>query len=65
MIAYTKEFLVNAFMSKYDSILVGEERDKFKDRFGDKFYDLVGKDNFRVYCALDAAFIKTYKERLK
>ena len=48
--AYTKEFLVNAFLSRYVSL----PDDKFEalQLMADAFYDSAGKEKFRVYCSL-------------
>ena len=60
--AYTKEFLVAAFLSRYESL--GKETiDKLAD-MADRFYDKVGKDKFRVYASLDAAALKEYRSSL-
>lgn len=60
MAGYTKEFLVSAFLDRYVSL----PTDKFEmlEKMADTFYDEVGRDKFRVYCSLDAAAIKQYKE---
>ena len=62
MAGYTKEFLVSAFLDRYVSL----DSEKFDDleKMANKFYDDVGRDKFRVYCSLDAAAIKQYKENL-
>ena len=58
MAGYTKEFLVNAFLSKFDYYKV----DSTKTRaLAEKHYDEVVKDMFRISTALDAAAIKEYK----
>lgn len=60
--AYTKEFLISAFLSRYESL--GEETiDRMFD-MANKFYDKVGKDKFRVYASLDADALKEYKATL-
>ena len=60
MAAYTKEFLVSAFLSRY----YGLPSDKFEalEAMAEKFYLEVGRDKFRTYCSLDADAIKVYKE---
>lgn len=60
MTAYTKEFLVSAFLSRYYTI----ETDAFErlERMAESFYDEVGRDKFRVYCSLDADALKVYKQ---
>lgn len=57
MAGYTKEFLVDAYLSRFlktanIEILVQLEADAIK------LYDRVGKDEFRKYASLDAEAIK-------
>ena len=62
MARYTKEFLVDAFMSRYvncDSISI-EKLEKLEQMALD-LYDRVGRDQFRVYACLDAEAIREYK----
>lgn len=60
--AYTKEFLLDAYISRFPN-----ESDKDREindylrLIADKFYDKVGKDKFRQYASLDAAAIKEFK----
>lgn len=62
MAAYTKEFLVDAFMSRYmQCSLITIEKLVELEEMANNFYDEVGRDKFRVYCSLDAEAIKTYK----
>lgn len=61
---YSKEFLVDAFMSRYEPVLDIDRVFSLRD-MAEKFYDEVGKDKFRVYASLDAAAIKVYKEKIK
>jgi hypothetical protein len=63
MAVYTKEFLVAAFMSRYNT-LPSEKRDSL-NAMANRFYDEAGKDKFRVYASLDADAIRTYKNTLK
>lgn len=63
MAGYTKEFLINAFIWRYQSVLekdTKEEVDKYVKIVTD-YYDKVGKDIFRVYASLDASEIKKFK----
>lgn len=62
-IGYTKEFLLDAFASRFASLGV-QAFDK-QYALATNFYDLVGKDKFRVYASLDADAIKTYKATKK
>jgi hypothetical protein len=62
MAGYTKEFLVDAFMSRYvncDNISI-EKLEKLEKMALD-LYDRVGRDQFRVYACLDAEAIREYK----
>lgn len=65
MAAYTKEFLVDAFMSRYiQCSLITIDKLVELEEMANRFYDEVGRDKFRVYCSLDADAIKTYKATL-
>jgi hypothetical protein len=59
MAGYTKDFLVSAFLSRYYSL----DTEKFEEleTMADSFYDKVGRDKFRVYCALDAEAIRKFR----
>jgi len=64
---YTKEFLMEAFLSRYQEVLANdtaEEVAKYVKMCSD-FYDKVGKDKFRVWASLDADAIKVYKASKK
>ena len=63
MAGYTKEFLVDAFISRYTIL----KQDKLVNlrALAEQCYDLHGKDKFRVYASLDADAIKQYKQTLK
>jgi hypothetical protein len=62
MAAYTKEFLIDAFMSRFLACsLITIEQLVELESMANRFYDEVGRDKFRVYCSLDADAIKTYK----
>ena len=58
MAGYSKEFLVDAYVSRYEgvSVDVSQLRDQAV-----KHYDKVGKDQFRVAASLDAQEIKKFK----
>lgn len=63
MAGYTKDFLVDAFLSRYWHILdkqAPSERVAYI-KMTNNLYDKVGKDKFRVYASLDAAAIREYK----
>ena len=55
---YTKDFLVNAFVSRYAEVV--EDFDSYVS-WVQAFYDKVGKDKFRVWCSLDADALKKYR----
>jgi hypothetical protein len=57
--AYTKEFLVDAFLSRYDKI-VGVRLPALRD-MAERHYDQVGRDKFRQSAQLDAEAIKKFK----
>jgi hypothetical protein len=66
-VAYTKLFLMDAFLSRYADVLVkdtAEEVTKYTKMCSD-FYDKVGKDKFRVWASLDADAIKVFKASKK
>ena len=61
--AYTKEFLIEAFLSRYQ--ILGKEKVEGLRVLADKFYDEAGKDKFRDYASLSPAAIKLFKEQSK
>jgi len=61
MRGYTKEFLVDAFLSRYKSAGIDTTA---LEKITRKFYDTVTKEKFRQYCSLDAAYIREYKNGL-
>lgn len=66
-VGYTKEFLMDAFVSRYAEILANDsvvESAKYIKMCSD-FYDKVGKDKFRVWASLDADAIKVFKASKK
>lgn len=60
MAAYTKEFLISAFLSRYVSL--PEDAFERLTEMAYSFYAEAGRDKFRTYCALDAEAIRHYKE---
>ena len=62
-VAYTKPFLVDAFVSRYKEVLEKDTPEEFAKylKMVNDFYDQVGKDKFRVWCSLDAEAIKKFK----
>ena len=62
MAGYTKEFLVDAFLSKFINCnIITVEQMESLEKMANNFYDEVGRDKFRVYASLDADVIKRYK----
>ena len=59
MAGYTKEFLVDAYLSRYDKV-VGVRLPALKS-MAEQHFDAVGKDAFRVSASLDADAIKKFK----
>ncbi len=59
MAGYTKEFLVDAFVSRYQPL--GLDTCLKLAEMAYKFYDEAGKDKFREYCSLDAEAIRKFK----
>lgn len=63
MAAYTKEFLVDAFLHRFMHCrLITIEQLESLENMANTFYDKVGRDSFRVYASLDADAIRKYKE---
>jgi hypothetical protein len=60
MAVYTKEFLVDAFLSRFMKLPIEKLLDL--EEMANRFYDEVGRDTFRVYCSLDAEAIRVYKK---
>ena len=60
MAGYSKEFLVGAFVHRYEPL--GLEAVESMHTLASKFYDEAGKDKFRVYASLDADAIRKYKQ---
>lgn len=59
---YTKEFLVDAFLWRYTDILLSgtvEKLDAYVEMVNN-FYDKVGRNQFRLYCSLDAEALKIF-----
>ena len=59
MAGYTKEFLVDAYLSRYAAV-VGIQLPALRN-MAEQHYDNVGKDQFRVSASLDADAIKKFK----
>lgn len=56
--AYSKDFLIAAFMFRYCEANVDTLR---MQNDAEALYDRVGKDKFREYASLDAAEVARYK----
>lgn len=58
-LAYTKEFLVDAYATRF--LPLGD--DTYADMYvlAEDHYDKVGKDKFRVAASLDAEALREYK----
>lgn len=64
MAAYSKQFLVDAFMSRYiHCTLIPIEKLEALEQMALRFYDEVGRDKFRTYASLDAEAIRVYKNQ--
>lgn len=62
MAGYSKQFLIDAFMSRYvQCSLIPIEKLEALEQMASNFYDSVGRDKFRVYASLDAEAIRVYK----
>lgn len=60
MAGYTREFLIEAFVSRY--VLLGVEIENKQRELATQLYDRVGRDKFRVYAGLDAQAIQEAKK---
>ncbi len=58
---YTKEFLLNALCSRYDSVFKTAAQKQEYRNMASKHYDKVGKDRFRVAASLDAEALRKFK----
>lgn len=63
MTGYTKEFLIAAFVSRYESL--GLEAVEQQQKLAETCWDMYPKEKFRQYCSLDADAIKQYKQKLE
>jgi len=59
MAAYTKEFLISAFLSRYVTLPEGDFYKLIEMAYN--FFEIAGRDKFRLYCSLDADAIKEYR----
>ena len=58
MAGYTKEFLVDAYLSRY--LKVAADLPALRN-MAEQHYDSVGRDKFRVSASLDAEAVKKFK----
>lgn len=65
MAGYTKQFLIDCYLSRFMScLLITPDQIEQLETQANKFYDEVGRDKFRTYASLDAEAIKLYKSYL-
>ncbi len=65
MAAYSRDFLIAAFMSRYVACqLITIEQLEHLEQLATNLYDRVGRDKFRTYASLDAEAIRAYKQTL-
>lgn len=60
-VAYTKEFLVEAYASRF--LPLGQQVYEDMWALGNRHYDKVGKDKFRVAASLTPEALKLYKSK--
>lgn len=63
MAGYSREMLIDAFVSRYTSL--GQDKLVNLKALAEQSYDTVGKDEFRKLASLDAEAIRVYKAQLK
>ena len=62
MAGYSREFLIDAFLSRYiRCTLITIEQLVHLEQMANDLYDRVGRDSFRSYASLDAEALRTYK----
>ena len=62
MAGYSKQFLIDAFLSRYLSACTIEQLESLEQMAVD-LYDRVGRDKFRDYASLSADAIRDYKNK--
>lgn len=60
MAGYTKQFLIDAFLSRYLKACTIEQLESL-EKMAIDLYDRVGRDKFRDYASLSADAIREYK----
>ena len=64
MAGYSKDFLIDAFMSRFLKCdMISIEKLCALEEMAIKFYDEVGRDKFRLYASLDADAIRAFKNQ--
>ena len=65
MSGYSRDFLIDAFMSRYiKCALLSIEQLVHLEQMASDLYDRVCRDSFRSYASLDAEAIRVYKNSL-
>lgn len=65
MAGYSRDFLIDAFMSRYiKCAAITIEQLVHLEQMANDLYDRVGRDSFRSYASLDADAIRVYKNSL-
>jgi hypothetical protein len=59
MAGYSKDFLIDAFLSRY--LHLGLDKIPAMRNMAEKHYDEVGRDKFRVSASLDAEALRKFK----
>jgi len=62
MAGYSKQFLIDAFVSRYLQACSVEQLESMEKMAVD-LYDRVGRDKFREYASLSAEAIREYKNK--
>ena len=60
MAAYTKDFLVGAYLSRFYKVAT-DEQFAVLERDANRFFDEAGRDKFRLYASLDAEALRKYR----
>jgi hypothetical protein len=65
MAGYSKEFLVAVALDRFVHCrLLNPDQIENLEKMYNNFYDVVGRDKFRVYATVDAEAIRTYKANI-
>lgn len=65
MAGYSKQFLIDVALDRFIhcSLITVEEVERLEKMYNE-YYDLVGRDKFRVYASVDADAIRAYNSKL-